>query len=244
MVQLIDEIVSNLEAHDDVDRLVEHLERTYGILNELSFGDVLKGAGHLTLDLAGFIPGYGEIADLTNAAWYAIEGEWLFAALSLVSLIPEFGDVPAKGLKLLMQGGKVAKTIGKGIKRVGGTKTGKAIAKGGEQAVDALKQFKAWVSKNGDALRAAIDEGAAMASKGADKIEEKQDVVKKRLGDKAAAVTSKVVEGLRFLQQNENKLKEAVGIFAKGSDDVRGEALAREAIRAMIHEAGLGIMEA
>ena len=56
---------------------------------------VLDTVGHVTLDLIGLIPGLGEVADATNALWYA-----MFAALSLISVIPELGDIIGKGGKV------------------------------------------------------------------------------------------------------------------------------------------------
>lgn len=58
-------------------------------------------AGHVALDLAGLIPGFGEPADLTNALWYIHEKDYLSAALSLISMIPEIGDLIGKGGKYL-----------------------------------------------------------------------------------------------------------------------------------------------
>lgn len=43
---------------------------------------------HGTLDAAGMIPGFGEIADLSNAALYTLEGDGLNATLSAASAIP------------------------------------------------------------------------------------------------------------------------------------------------------------
>ncbi|PSN13170.1 hypothetical protein C7293_17100 [filamentous cyanobacterium CCT1] len=51
--------------------------------------------GHTVLDIAGFIPVVGAIADLANAAWYAAEGDYFNAGLSAVSAIPGIGDAAA-----------------------------------------------------------------------------------------------------------------------------------------------------
>lgn len=56
--------------------------------------------GHFMLDVGGLIPGIGEVADLTNAIWYAKSGQYLYAALSLISMIPAIGDAIGKGGKL------------------------------------------------------------------------------------------------------------------------------------------------
>ena len=50
-------------------------------------------------DLVGFIPALGEVADLLNAGISASRGNYLDAALSLVSLIPGVGDAVGKGAK-------------------------------------------------------------------------------------------------------------------------------------------------
>jgi|TARA_R110000787_G_scaffold190021_1_gene301552 hypothetical protein len=93
------------------------------------------GVGHLALDVVGLIPGVGEIADATNAAWYAGEAalesdpeekksKYLMAALSLISVIPILGDAIGKG-------GKLSAYIAKGAKTVKGTgKAGRVVAKG------------------------------------------------------------------------------------------------------------------
>jgi hypothetical protein len=65
--------------------------------------DDAYNAAHIVLDVLGFIPGYGEIADLSNAALYLSKGSTpenlLNAAFSLISCIPEFGDIIAKVVK-------------------------------------------------------------------------------------------------------------------------------------------------
>lgn len=76
---------------------------------------------HIGLDVLGLIPGYGEAADLTNAALYAKKGEYLMAALSIISMIPVVGDAIGKG-------GKIGMYVSKfGAK--GGAKAGGAMAK-------------------------------------------------------------------------------------------------------------------
>ena len=54
----------------------------------------ISSVGHLTLDLIGLFPGFGEPADLTNAVWYAAEGNTVDAALSLGSTVPLVGGIP------------------------------------------------------------------------------------------------------------------------------------------------------
>lgn len=52
---------------------------------------------HSILDAIGMVPGAGDVADLTNAIWYAGEGNYSMAALSCVFLTPGLGT-PAAAL--------------------------------------------------------------------------------------------------------------------------------------------------
>lgn len=60
----------------------------------------ITSVGHFALDLIGLIPGAGEFADAANALWYAEEGQYLMAGLSLISVIPEIGDLIGKSGKI------------------------------------------------------------------------------------------------------------------------------------------------
>jgi len=68
--------------------------------NEVKTLNEKTSAFNVALDLVGLIPGIGEGADLLNAADYARKGDYLFAALSLVSMIPTVGDAVGKGTKV------------------------------------------------------------------------------------------------------------------------------------------------
>ena len=72
------------------------------------------------LDVAGFAPGVGAIADLTNAAIYAVRGDKVNAGLSLLAAVPGIGDAAAAA-KLAGKGVKVAKAA----KLAKGSKTAK-----------------------------------------------------------------------------------------------------------------------
>ena len=50
------------------------------------------------LDVIGFIPGIGELADGANAAIYA-NGDYLNGGLSILSVVPDGGDIIAKSLR-------------------------------------------------------------------------------------------------------------------------------------------------
>lgn len=72
------------------------------------FDDIsLSGIGHTALDVAGFIPGLGAVADLANAAWYLAEGDKVNAALSAVSAVPGVGDAAA-AVRLGVRGANAA----------------------------------------------------------------------------------------------------------------------------------------
>ncbi|MDM4719572.1 SpvB/TcaC N-terminal domain-containing protein [Micromonospora sp. WMMA1363] len=47
--------------------------------------------GHTTLDVVGMVPIVGEPADLANAGWYALEGDYVNASLSAAAAIPAAG---------------------------------------------------------------------------------------------------------------------------------------------------------
>ena len=98
-----------------IDKL--HAEMQQEVLSE----DWKKELPHIGLDVLGLVPGFGEAADLTNAGLYAKKGEYLMAALSIISMIPAVGDAIGKG-------GKIGVYLSKfGAK--GGAKAGGAMAK-------------------------------------------------------------------------------------------------------------------
>ncbi|MFD7284479.1 DNRLRE domain-containing protein [Streptomyces sp. NPDC059863] len=55
------------------------------------FGLSLSDIGHATLDVVGLVPVVGEVADVANGVWYAAEGNYTDAALSMASAIPFAG---------------------------------------------------------------------------------------------------------------------------------------------------------
>ncbi|MCS7475926.1 LamG-like jellyroll fold domain-containing protein [Umezawaea endophytica] len=61
-------------------------------------GDNLSTVGHTALDVAGLVPGFGEIADGVNALWYLAEGNYVDAGLSAAGMIP-FGGWGATAAK-------------------------------------------------------------------------------------------------------------------------------------------------
>ena len=112
---------------------------------------------HGVLDVAGFIPGVGAVADLANAGLYAAEGNWLEAGLSLASAVPGIGDTIA----LAKKSGKALKGL-KGLKSLKGLKGFNALdkAKGMKSLFGALKgkaktgasKVKGWLKKPKEAF--------------------------------------------------------------------------------------------
>ncbi len=49
------------------------------------------------LDIVGFIPVVGEVADAANGIIYAFKGEWGNAAISFAAVIPVIGDLGKVG---------------------------------------------------------------------------------------------------------------------------------------------------
>lgn len=89
---------------------------------------MLNKAGHLALDLAGFIDvwGIGTGADLINAAWYTAEGDVTNAALSTAAAVPVAGWA-AGASKLGLKGTKALKAIDKGEKALNKVTKNKVI---------------------------------------------------------------------------------------------------------------------
>jgi len=78
------------------------------------------------LDIAGLVPGFGEIADGINAAIYVARGDYANAALSAAAMIP-IGRQAATAAKLGMKSADVAKTAVKNADEVGGAIKGKSL---------------------------------------------------------------------------------------------------------------------
>jgi hypothetical protein len=80
-------------------------EETAGVLRTSSNGGGWMEWVHGTLDVAGLIPGFGEVADGVNALIYLAEGRHLEAGLSAAAMVPIWGWA-ATGSKLAIRGGK------------------------------------------------------------------------------------------------------------------------------------------
>lgn len=153
---------------------------------------VLDGL-QLGLDVAGLIPGFGDILDIINAGISFLRGNYLEGFLSLIGAIPVVGSVIALPLKAILKGfsragdvlkaafktGKSADEVWLYIKNSGklDKKQLDMLAKGMGDASDYITKFR----KDADAM---LPDAAA---KGLDEFAS----FLKRQGDDAAAVFSK-----------------------------------------------------
>ena len=97
---------------------------------------------HGVLDVVGFIPVVGAVADVANAALYLAEGNYKEAALSALSAIPAVGEaiaIVSKSTKVVAKGSKIAK----GVKTLKNLKK----AKGANKAVSKFTKAKKVVKK-------------------------------------------------------------------------------------------------
>jgi hypothetical protein len=95
-----------------------------------SGGGLFSKIGHGVLDVAGLVPGVGEVADLANAAWYTAEGDYTMAALSAAAAIP-FAGWAATGAKAAIKGTAAAEKL-----------TAKVAIEGGGAVPDSVRIFR------------------------------------------------------------------------------------------------------
>ncbi len=91
-----------------------------------------KDWAHGALDLAGMIPGVGNVADVVNAGWYALEGDKTMAAASLAAAIPGAG-LAAGATKIGTKVARAYKTADKALD------AGKMVRGGVDDAVKVIK---------------------------------------------------------------------------------------------------------
>ena len=105
---------------------------------------------HTALDLAGLIPVLGAIPDGLNAGFYAIEGDWVGAGISVAAMVPIFGE----GVTVTKLGVKFTR---KAIKKLGkeGFEAGFKAAK---------KERKAIVELTEEALEKEFSKGSKKTS--------------------------------------------------------------------------------
>ena len=129
------------------------LEQEKGSKGSLVVVDIQKyplkeetSAYNVMLDLAGLVPGLGEFADAANVIDYARKGDYLFAAFSLISLVPVIGDTIGKGGKLATW---FTKAFPKGSKLAG---------KHGPEIIEKIKNIKDLIKKNKGIIDKVFDE--------------------------------------------------------------------------------------
>jgi len=99
------------------------------------------------LDIAGLVPGFGEIADGINAAIYLARGDYANAALSAAAMIP-IGGQAATAAKLGLKGADAAKTAVKSADEV--ADTAKAITKNADDLPPGTFRDKSGKLRNKD----------------------------------------------------------------------------------------------
>ncbi|WP_342481501.1 phage baseplate assembly protein V [Paenibacillus sp. FSL L8-0340] len=110
------------------------------------------------LDVAGLIPGVGEIADLANAGIYALRGDYLNASLSLAATVPGAGWAVTR-TKLFVNSKKfmkVANVVGKATK---------AVSKIADKGADVAKAIGKIADNAGEALNAGLGKVLTQAKK-------------------------------------------------------------------------------
>ncbi|MEK5236161.1 phage baseplate assembly protein V [Paenibacillus sp. FSL L8-0470] len=142
------------------------------------------------LDVAGLIPGVGEIADLANAGIYALRGDYLNASLSVGASVPFAGWGPT-GVKLLMKSEKfmkVANVVGKATK---------AVNKVADKGADVARAIGKIADNAGDALNAGLGKVLTKAKKLASNVS-------------TFDLAGKLKSGMNTILTNSSKLKKAL----------------------------------
>lgn len=107
---------------------------------------------HGGLDVVGFIPGIGELADGANALIYLAEGRHLEAGISAAAMIPLFGDAGKVG-KWGIKGGR--ELLEEGAERVARDALQEGVERAGREGLETLSERAArdlpgLVAKYGD----------------------------------------------------------------------------------------------
>ncbi len=125
------EVVSKVEYKEEAVTVDKPKENKF--LDSLQFG----------LDIAGLVPGFGEIADGVNGAIYTARGDKLNATLSFSAMIPIIGSVSTGG-KLAVKGSKAiedAQNASKAVDNVRGGTKGTGEVPNGASVSDISKVF-------------------------------------------------------------------------------------------------------
>jgi hypothetical protein len=131
------------------------------------------------LDIVGFIPGLGEVADGLNVAIALCRGDIIGAALSAIGLVPVVGSAIAVPLKSLLRAAGNADAIRDALKALA------AIFGGLDKVVDGLKAVMKAVA---DLIRGIPDQLASLAD---------NKLLQKALGAEGVGALTAMVIGLR-----------------------------------------------
>lgn len=91
-----------VKGYDTPDEVIRMLAKEYKAFYESEYNKLLNEGWknttlHVLADLAGLIPGYGEIVDFFHALWYFVEGKPIMASLTLIGMLPILGDLAKIG---------------------------------------------------------------------------------------------------------------------------------------------------
>jgi hypothetical protein len=160
---------------------------------------VLDGV-QLALDVAGFVPGFGAIPDLANAAISALRGDWAGAGMSVLAAVPGIGDAAAAA-KFARKGLKVANTVNKGGKV---TKNINTLSKEEKRSI-----AKKYISK--DVSKETLLKEKGVTSKNVDEVYRQVKIERKR-------------EAISFYKENMYTVKENKKIITNNLDDAFRQA--------------------
>ena len=142
-ISLVTDGQTNTGGADLSRNQIEEFEKEQEKKNQVDTNSVLDGI-QLALDAAGFVPGFGAIPDLLNAAISACRGDWVGAGMSVLAAVPLIGDAAA-GAKIAKKGYNAAKSA-----KVSKTAAGGKNAKKGYSAVKLSEMAKRSVGRNVD----------------------------------------------------------------------------------------------
>ncbi|MEK5029645.1 zincin-like metallopeptidase toxin domain-containing protein [Paenibacillus sp. FSL M7-1046] len=145
------------------------------------------------LDVAGLIPGVGEIADLANAGIYALRGDYTSALLSVGASVPFAGWGPT-GVKL---GNKVRRVLQKIDLAGQASKAYGAIKTVASKGADVAKAIGRIADTAGDALNAGLGKVLTKAKKLASNVS-------------AFDLAGKLKSGMNTLLEKHSKLKKVL----------------------------------
>lgn len=102
ILEMLNDIKNNPTLLNESDDLAKQLEKYKKGKKKSDVNDILDTI-QLILDFAGFIPGYGDIIDVINAAGYFYRGKQLEGYLSLVAIVPVVGSAIKNSMKGAIQ---------------------------------------------------------------------------------------------------------------------------------------------